>query len=192
MLQLHPVEQLSDTASNSPSLRASSTDAERELGVPSSPSTGFTSFTEGEEEKENEAGQQAFSSNINTPLARVRASSSVSARGNGSGTAKWRMPFARGSALLKASPSSSSSAAVAPDAKGFTGEGYPEGDAGFVETTSAQAALALAQYWNDANRIQDANGKGKGRANDRNTDYAVIARVQNGKKVYKIRYGPPH
>lgn len=71
-------------------------------------------------------------------------------------------------------------------------------DAGFVETTSARAACELAKYWNDVKRKQDhSSGKGKARAaqNDDNNDasdednenYVVVARIDNGKRIYRVR-----
>lgn len=66
-------------------------------------------------------------------------------------------------------------------------------DGSFVETTSSHAAHALAQYWNEVqakdviSNMRMAGAKGKGREQPTYTDYVVVARVENGKKIYRIR-----
>lgn len=82
-------------------------------------------------------------------------------------------------------------------------------DGSFVETTSATAARALARYWNEVKRRQDNNGStvtsaatpssrrnavklttDEGTPSSRDTSleaYIVVAREENGKKVYRIR-----
>ena len=191
-LQLQPTEQLSDTASNSPSLRATSTDAERELGYASSPSTGFTSFGE-EEKRGNDGPQLAFSSNSTSPITRSHGLSSASSREHGTGssiadgTARWKIPFAKASATPKPSSSLGIIAGPATSREKRKDSGRHDDDGNFVETTSAQAAMALAQYWNDTKRLQDANGKGKARESQDDQSYVVVAGTENGRTVYRIK-----
>lgn len=120
----------------------------------------------------------------------------------------WRMPFAKSSAppraLSPASPStvnsnnhtstgSSPRRKASTSNKTFRLSATPQtqdNDGSFVETTSEKAAQALAKYWNDVQAQAEAHGKqGLARvAANGGSDYVVVARVENGKRIYKIRY----
>jgi hypothetical protein len=142
---------------------------------------------------------------------------SNSSKGSVPSSRTWRMPFTKLSASPKASSSSSASASTSRGNNStastsirrkqsrtllrgstlpavVTNDEETEGDqddGSFVETTSSAAAHALAQYWNEVQAGNNGNGKGKARQemNDVETanDYVVVVRIENGKKVYRIR-----
>lgn len=190
----------SPTSETSPSLRAPSTDPDCDR-YRSSPSTGFTSAGDSDGELENSAVSSSRGKNNTAHLAATRQTQASSPPSR-----TWRMPFAKASAPPRASPSSSpigglSSSNGSPQrrrkastmARTFRSSVGPQtaatanNDSSFVETTSEKAALALAKYWNDVQAQADAHGKGMSKVATGGNDYVVLARVENGKRIYKIR-----
>lgn len=191
----------SPISETSPSLRACSTD-ERSR---SSPSTSYTSAYDSETEAEVRAAA-LYSGNATSPREQGKINiqkvdgfqAAPTANPATLPTRTWKMPFAKGSA-----PPRALSPAALPPRTGNNSSGSPqrrktfrlsaapqtqENDGSFVETTSEKAAQALAKYWNDVQAQADANGKGMSKvATPGESDYVVVARLENGKRIYKIR-----
>jgi len=105
------------------------------------------------------------------------------------------MPFAKTSSGPKAANASPPQPVSSTPTINLQASPDDVDDGSFVETTSSHAAQALAQYWNEVKRQQDANGatstNGKGAARSHQDggvqEYVVVARIENGKKIYRIR-----
>ena len=171
----------------------------------SSPSTSYTSAHDSESEAD-----AAMFSNHDADSARGKVNTGSVEQGTAAGTGipppsrAWRMAFAKASAPPRASsparpsdghsnnPGSSPQRRKAHTSnKTFRLSAAPqmqENDGSFVETTSEKAALALAKHWNDVHAQAEAHGKqGASRVATGGNDYVVVARVENGKRIYKIR-----
>lgn len=181
----------SPTSETSMSLRAPSTDPEYDRWR-SSPSTSYTSTCESESDIDAVlSGHASDGAKDKNNISGTEGSGAALFNASPS-SRTWRMPFAKGSAppraLSSAGPSNggsplrrkaSSSSKATPQTQ--------ENDGSFVETTSEKAAQALANYWNDVQAQSDIHGKRLSKVATGVNDYVVVARVENGKRIYKIR-----
>lgn len=190
----------SPTSDTSPSLKAPSTDQDYDR-YRSSPSTSFTSACDSDGDYEGLApGSAGSMGQINTDNMSFKP---VAGQAMPIPSRTWKMPFAKSSAPPRAFSSVGCCAAGA--AGGLSSKNSPprrskassssktysqnaqENDGTFVETTSEKAAQALARYWNDVQAQADVHGKRMSKVATPASDYVVVARVENGKRIYKIR-----
>lgn len=179
----------------SPSLRAPSTDQDYDR-YRSSPSTSFTST--GASVCDYSDGECGVEGHIINNTGQAGSSTS------GLPARSWKMPFAKSSApphaLTTAGPSSSNNRSPPRRTTGKSNNKasasapkpsvQEHDDGSFVETTSEKAAQALAQYWNEVQAQSNTHGRGMSpgvAASPSANDYVVVARVENGKRIYKIR-----
>lgn len=183
--------------------QAGSTDPECDRWK-SSPSTSYTSA----HDSESEADAAMYSNNADSARGKVNMGSleqgATAATGIPPASRAWKMPFAKSSAPPRASsparpsdghsnhPGGSPQRRKAHSSnKTFRLSAAPQtqvDDGSFVETTSEKAALALAQHWNDVHAQAESHGKqGTSKVATSGNDYVVVARVENGKRMYKIR-----
>lgn len=190
----------SPTSDTSPSLRAPSTDQDYDR-YRSSPSTSFTSACDSDGDYEgiapgSAAGNGGKNNIHNLPIKLTAAGQTMPTPSR-----TWKMPFAKSSAP----PRAFSSSPTAAGAGGLSSKSSPprrakassssktfrqdteDNDGSFVETTSEKAAQALAQYWNEVQAQADTHGKRMSKVATPASDYVVVARVENGKRIYKIR-----
>lgn len=179
------------------SLKAASTDPEYR----SSPSTSYTSAYESDSGVDGGSYTNVYIAAKDTNNTSGIEVSGAAGLNVSPSSRTWRMPFAKGSAppraLSTTSPSNANNSSspqrrrkASSSSKTFrlsTTPQWQEDDGSFVETTSEKAAQALAKYWNDVQAHSDVHGKGRSSVATGVNDYVVVARVENGKQIYKIR-----